>query len=42
MSEVITFPGSIAVIAAIVLVLAAFSAAVFTVIDYVARALSRT
>lgn len=39
-TDVITFPGSIAVIAAIVLVVATFTAAAFAIVDWLARALT--
>lgn len=39
-SDVITFPGSIAFIAALVLVLATFTAGLFAIVDYLARALT--
>lgn len=38
--DVITFPGSIAFIAAIALVLAAFTAGVFAIVDFLARTLT--
>lgn len=39
-ADVIAFPGSIAVIAVIVLVVATFTAGLFAIVDYIARALT--
>lgn len=39
-TDVVTFPGSVAVIAAIVLVVATFTAGVFAIVDYLARTLT--
>lgn len=39
-TDVVTFPGSVAVIAALVLVVAAFTAGLFAIVDFIARALT--